>query len=729
MRFGTLLYPMRSSLEIYLKYLRRIRNYIFPMSVGVGADFFATFLAMIPPLFLILIFDYAYPQRNLNLLTGTIIAGLIIYFVNFFLSSMNDYINAYIDQKVGTSLAADLFQKIMVLHHPAQMAHNIGDLSVRALEDSDISSGLIVNSLQVVVINLISLLLFLIISLAINPYVTILSLASIPVYLLETHFYSGRLENLRREVQVNRAETLNTLQERLMNLRTIKAFGQEENESRQFGTFMGRRLHLHVKQKVISIITVFSNSITLRLWAVFVTWYMGFEVIRGRLSIGEVVALGTYITQLAGPIKSLSDFYTDFRTGMVSLRRVDDILSLPAEDKTPDDREYPDIDLKGGNIQLKEVFFQYNPLSLVLKGISFDIKPRSSIAIVGESGAGKSTLINLLLRFYDPSRGMIFIDGYDVSKILLKALRRQIGVVFQEISLFAGSIRKNITYGHPNCSEADMIEAARMAVAHDFIMSLPQGYDTPVERFGQNLSGGQRQRIAIARALVTKPKILILDEAASALDAESEFLLQETVRRCSKQMTVILVAHHLSQLKGVDRIVVLDEGQIAETGTFNELITQKGIFFNLYQLQTGGFQEFQQRLQIEFARHMRYRQDLSLLVLSVREYNDYAKCEEVAWLTRWMQAICLNLRKNMRVMDFSATFKDSKIVIGLPHTSLDAAERMGKRMREYLAAEEVSVDRKKLRATVVVQATSCKNRTIEFAEQLIEEAERNLPIG
>jgi len=716
--------PKTPAFRLYWKYLSRLRPYAFPIGVGIASDLYATFLTMIPPLFSILLFDYAYPGRDLKLLTTVVIAGLGLYFINFFFSSINDYMNIFVDEKLSTSFATDMFRRIMHLPIASPPLKNIGDSTVRVLEDSDLSAGMLLNAPQALLINVANLALFLFISLKLNPYVTLLSLASIPFYLLETEFFSGRLSGLREETQKNRSETYDGLQERLLSIRTVKAFCREEHEVGRFKVYLDRRIKLNIKQKIIGIISAFSNSFTLQIWSTFVAWYMGYQVVEGRLTLGQLVALSAYLPQIAGPIHELANLYTNFRVGLVSLRRVDEILDMPSE---RDEASQQGLNIDKGRIEADKVTFRYEPLSEIIRGVSFEVPAGTSMAIVGGSGAGKSTLINLLLKFYDPTGGMITFDGQTVGRTQIDALRGRIGVVFQEISLFAGTIRENLLYGNPNASEADMIEAAQMAAAHDFIDALPLKYDSPVEHFGHNFSGGQRQRLAIARALAMKPKILVLDEAASALDAESEFLIQETIHRCKGKMTVVIVAHRFSSIKGVDKIVVLDRGAIAESGTFSELMAQKGVFFTLYQLQMGGFQEFHQRLETEFARYQRYKQDLALILLEVNNYDQLAQSEKSGRMARLMEELNLFLRKNLRIMDFSCVFRERDLIIGLPETDFQNSVRLARRLRQKIADESFELEDKTFRLEVTPRVASCREHFVQYPDELIEKAEEMPP--
>jgi subfamily B ATP-binding cassette protein MsbA len=311
-------------------------------------------------------------------------------------------------------------------------------------------------------------------------------------------------------------------------------------------------------------------------------WYGGYEVIYGKTSPGTFFSFMTALLMLYEPIKKLSRVSNKIQQAMAAAERVFEILDIQPDIKeAPNARELPSVK---GDIVYEGVSFQYEDTP-VLKDIYFESKAGEITAFVGTSGAGKTTLLNLLPRFYDPTSGVIRIDGIDVKQVTFKSLRRQIGLVSQDVILFDDTIRNNIAYGAPKATEAEIIHAARAAHAHEFVMKTPMGYDTPIGERGLRLSGGERQRIAIARAILKNPPILILDEATSSLDGESERLVQDALTNLMQNRTTLVIAHRLSTIQNAHKIFVIDHGRIVEDGTHEDLLKLNGVYARLYQIQ------------------------------------------------------------------------------------------------------------------------------------------------
>jgi len=417
-----------------------------------------------------------------------------------------------------------------------------------------------------------------------DPFLASISILVLPLGVIPAYRIGRRLKKLSKKRQEKVAEINNLLQETFLGNKIVKAFCMEEAENRRFSTLNQRLYQLIMKSvradEITSPLMEFVGSLCLAA----IIWYGGYQVITGATTPGAFFSFVTALFMMYKPIRKLTVINNHIQDAMASAERVFSILDTREEMEEIRDAER--LDGFKRKIEFKDVCFQYNSNDgLVLRDINLEITKGEMVAVVGISGAGKSTLADLIPRFYEVTSGGIFIDGLDLRKYSLKSLREHIGIVTQESILFNDTLRYNIGYGRSESSEAEIAQAAKVAYAHDFIMELPNGYDSVIGEQGCRLSGGQRQRIAIARALLKNPDILILDEATSDLDAKSEYYVKKALDNLLKTRTSLVIAHRLTTVIGADKIIVLQKGQIVDMGRHEELVERQGIYKNLFETQ------------------------------------------------------------------------------------------------------------------------------------------------
>jgi ATP-binding cassette subfamily B protein len=365
--------------------------------------------------------------------------------------------------------------------------------------------------------------------------------------------------------------------------RVVKVFGREEDAVKTYSSYLNKRFHEAWRYNEFSIVYSYILYIILEIGSYLLLFFGNLWLFNGEIDAGTINQFTAYSAIFYGPLREFSNLPTEITAFVTALSHIKEIFDEEPEVRDAEDAKYPEI---RGHIKMTRAYFGYNAYAPILRGVSLEIQPGEMIGIVGHSGCGKTTLVNLVMRLYDVQRGKVEIDGVDIRKIAQKHLRSHIGIVPQEVMLFDATVRENIRFSRPDATDEEVIAAAKAAGAHDFILSLPEGYNTRVGERGSSLSGGERQRIAIARALIHDPQILILDEATAALDAETERDIQKALERLSEGRTTIAIAHRLSTLRNANRIIVIDHGRVVEHGTHRELIEKRGRYYKLVMAQT-----------------------------------------------------------------------------------------------------------------------------------------------
>jgi ABC-type multidrug transport system fused ATPase/permease subunit len=410
-----------------------------------------------------------------------------------------------------------------------------------------------------------------------------LVLIPVPILAIALRHYNTKIRPVYRSVRARLGDINAKLQDNLSGIRVIQAFAREEMEHQRFKTESERYYRARVKG--IRYWSVFFPAIRFlgAMGSVIVLGVGAVMVVKGEMTLGTLVAFLSYTTSFYEPINRLTEVDNIFQEAIAAGERFFEILDETTEVKdAPDAIDLPTIQ---GKMVFDEVTFRYGTGDKVLHDIAFKMAPGEMVALVGPSGAGKTSIANLICRFYDPNQGRITVDGHDLRRIKLSSLRQQVAVVLQDSFLFNNSVVENLLYGQPDATREELIQAAKAANAHNFIMQLPEGYDTEIGERGVKLSGGQKQRLALARAILADPRILILDEATSSVDAEAEFLIQQALERVLEGRTSLVIAHRLSTVRNADKIIVLDQGRIVETGKHEELLQRDGLYSQLYNRQ------------------------------------------------------------------------------------------------------------------------------------------------
>ena len=486
-------------------------------------------------------------------------------------------------QSVAFDLRNELQRKITLLSFAFHDKSEAGDLLSRTIQDVERIRFLTGRASFRVIEGLVLMLFTAIVMISMNPRLGLLSVVFMPFLAVQSLRFGRHFRPLSFKIQKQLAALTTQVEQNLRGARVVKTFAQGEAEIQRFEQQNREWFGLSAMSARLQAFNMPLLHLIANLSSVGILWYGGTLVMNEQLSLGELVAFTAYMAQLVSPVRYLGMVLPAISMASASAERVFEIL-----DQIPEVAESPDaVELvaERGEVVFEHVSFSYGRHASVLKDISFTAQPNQVVALLGLTGSGKSTVVNLIPRFYDPTEGRITIDGMDIRAATLTSLRNQIGMVLQETTLFAASIRENITFGRPEASQAEIEAAAKAAQAHDFIMQAPHGYDTKVGERGVTLSGGQKQRLAIARALLTDPRILILDDATSSVDTETERLIQLALERVMQGRTTFVIAHRLSTVQQADLILVLDKGRIAAQGQHEQLLKTSALYHTIYNQQ------------------------------------------------------------------------------------------------------------------------------------------------
>ncbi len=517
-----------------------------------------------------------------QLIIIAIVVGALILFqcyCNYYIANYGHVMGANIEYDMRAEIFAH-FQKMSFSFYDDQ---KVGQLMSRITSDLFDITELLHHGPENLTISFIKILGALAILISINAKLALAAFVLVPFMIVYAYFFNKKMKQTFRMNRIKIAAINEQIEDNLSGIRVVKSFANEELENKKFkvgndGFLQAKKNNYKYMGGYNSGLTAFTTTINL-----LVIIVGGVMIIKNMVGVTDLLTFLLYINIFTDPVKTLIDFTEQFQNGYSGYERFRQILTL--EPEIQDKEDAVDMNNVKGRITFEDVSFRYNDNEhRVLKHINLDVKAGSYIALVGSSGAGKTTLCNLIPRFYEVSDGKIMIDGTDIRDVKLKSLRDNIGMVQQDVYLFAGTIFENIRYGRPDATKEEVIEAAKEANAYDFIMSLPNGFDTDIGQRGIKLSGGQKQRLSIARVFLKNPPILIFDEATSALDNESEKIVQQSMEKLAKNRTTLVIAHRLSTIRNAEKILVLTENGIEEEGTHRELIEKHGIYYELYKM-------------------------------------------------------------------------------------------------------------------------------------------------
>jgi ABC-type multidrug transport system fused ATPase/permease subunit len=511
------------------------------------------------------------------------LALVIIAIIEGALNYVQRYLLTIISQRAGFDMRDDMYNSLLEQSFSFYDHQRTGQLMARATGDINMLGRFFNMAFRMAISNTLVLLLVLYSMLSLSVELSVIALLTLPALLAATTTYSRKVRPMWAEVREQNGVITSVIQENLSGLRVVRGFSREDHEEEKFSAEVLKFFNINVTMAKIRAFFMPLASLISSVGIVIIIWYGGNKVIAGSLSLGSVLAFYFYMARLMGPVRMLGFMTSMFVRAQTAADRVFEIVDAEIDVSDKDDAmEFKSVD---GHLVFEDVWFSYDGKNMVLKDIDLDVKPGQTVAILGATGSGKSSIINLIPRFYDATKGSIKLDDVDLRDLTIKNLRSHIGIVRQDPYIFSSTLRENIAYGVEGATSKAVEEAAKQAKIHEFIVNLPDGYDTKVGERGVTLSGGQKQRVAIARALVKNPKILILDDSTSSVDTKTEYEIQQALDALLENRTTFIITQRLSSIKKADYIIVLEDGVIAEEGGHEKLMDLDGIYRKLYDTQ------------------------------------------------------------------------------------------------------------------------------------------------